>query len=180
MIRVQYWGGGDNTVREILESTQVPAAMDERAELWLEMLRAQWGLGSNSPCPSPTERRWSQLLPVPPSTEPCWPFLSSTGRATARIFESDRRIVATCGGPEVASREPFSIRHAWLPSIANLHILSDILPGRTRRSRRGCPCPATDGSAGIRHAGLQYGHRAKPHRSNCHRHRVRVIPSTAH
>lgn len=30
------------TVREILGSTEVPAAMDERAELWLEMLRAQW------------------------------------------------------------------------------------------------------------------------------------------
>ncbi|MBW3614671.1 MAG: DEAD/DEAH box helicase [Actinobacteria bacterium] len=30
------------TAREILENTDVPAAIDERGELWLEILRAQW------------------------------------------------------------------------------------------------------------------------------------------
>ena len=30
------------TAREILESTEVPAAMDDRAERWLEILRVQW------------------------------------------------------------------------------------------------------------------------------------------
>ncbi len=30
------------TAREILESTEVPAAIDERGELWLAILRAQW------------------------------------------------------------------------------------------------------------------------------------------
>jgi hypothetical protein len=37
------------TAREILENTDVPAAMDERGEHWLEVLRARWRAGLAQP-----------------------------------------------------------------------------------------------------------------------------------
>ena len=50
------------TAREILESTEVPAAIDERGELWLEIMRAQWRSRLDEPGVAQPERHDSGHL----------------------------------------------------------------------------------------------------------------------